>query len=252
MWILALHPLAPVAPPQLQALAAKLGLTAFELRPRLQPPGPSVLASYADREAAEAQLRTLEALGQAGFLLGEDAIARERGRVLARSFSLSPEALVAETADGAPHPLPWGEIVLLLEATAIDLHTETQEVQERSFSATRAVVSGGLITSRTRTHTRQTQSQVRQRVLFAYGREGSPLAFPEAHLRYEGLGAEMQASRAANYPRLLAHVRAQAPGALHDARLLTRPAQQRLLGPRLDPEQHLELALAVLRRALLG
>lgn len=252
MWIVALHPITPVAPPQLQQLAAALGLTAFELRPRLHPPGPAVLSSHAEQAHAEARVRALAALGQGSFLVGDEELARERGQVVARGFSLEAEAFVGETADGARHPVAWGEIELVLQATAIALHTETHEVQERQFSATRAVATGGLVTSRTRSHVRQQQVQERQRVLFVYGRGQPPLALGESTLRYQGLGDALQPTRAANYQRLVELIRARAPAAVHDARLLTRPAQQRLLGPRLDPEANLELALAVLRRALLA
>ena len=71
-----------------------------------------------------------------------------------------------------------------------------------------------------------------------------------SHLRYDGLHLERRPTAAGNFARLVERVREAAPQAGYDDRLNTRAGQLHLLGERLTPEAHLEIATLLLARTL--
>jgi hypothetical protein len=82
---------------------------------------------------------------------------------------------------------------------------------------------------------------------------GAPvLVLGERQLQYDGLRLERQAIAVANFARLVARLRERAPQACYDERLNARVAQLQVLGERLTPEAHLEVATALLARVLQG
>jgi hypothetical protein len=62
--------------------------------------------------------------------------------------------------------------------------------------------------------------------------------------------SQRQPTAAANFSRLVERLREQAPNAGYDDRLNTRAGQLQLLGERLTPEAHLEIAALLLARTL--
>jgi hypothetical protein len=76
------------------------------------------------------------------------------------------------------------------------------------------------------------------------------LEFGEHRLQYDGLHLERQATAAANFARLVARLREQAPQARYDDRLNTRVGHLAVLGDRLAPETHLEVATLLVARTL--
>jgi hypothetical protein len=151
--------------------------------------------------------------------------------------------------------VPWGEARLLLRGVHRVEHTRTQIVQQRKLSLGRAVLTGGLMVTKTVKKSKHEVLVENEGFLQLYAPGRPPLDFRQADLNYAGLvpaGAALQPSVAANFVQLVAALRAACPRAVYDERLATLPGQARLLGPSLQPERYLDLAVTLLSRSLLG
>ncbi|HMK48899.1 MAG TPA: hypothetical protein VK435_02510, partial [Thermodesulfovibrionales bacterium] len=97
----------------------------------------------------------------------------------------------------------------------------------------------------------QNITEVREEFLHLYYSESAtPLVFIESSLQYDSLGSSIQPSRNANFAFLLSELRRRCAKAVYDDRLVNKAGQSRLLGPRFDPERHLDLAITLLSRSL--
>ena len=83
-----------------------------------------------------------------------------------------------------------------------------------------------------------------------YAGDNRVIVFRENTLLFDSLGPALQPSRTLNFTYLIAELRRRSPHAGYDERLLTRPAQIALLGPTLNPEEHLSVATALLAKTL--
>ena len=194
------------------ALAAATGTTLYEAERHLAAGGPRVLATYADAELAAQTATALAAAGFAPIVLDEDAVWRERFPV--RGFELVGRTLAVTDRQGARLQVPFGQITALVRGV------------------------------------RTLGGDEREPFLEAHAPGTPVLVFCERHLRYDGLHLERQPTAASNFVRLVARLREQAPQASYDDRLNSRTGQLHVLGERLTPEAHLEIATLLLARAL--
>jgi hypothetical protein len=128
----------------------------------------------------------------------------------------------------------------------------TETTERRQLSLGRAVLTGGLMVTKT---VKTSKSEVQIDVagfLHLYPAAGPPLVFRQGDLNFAGLGKELQPSVAANFTRLVAVLRELCPKARYDERLATPPGQARLLGPSLPPASHLDVAITLLSQTLLA
>jgi hypothetical protein len=114
------------------------------------------------------------------------------------------------------------------------------------------VLSGGMMISRTDKTEREVTTDERQGFVNLYSANGSILVFRENALAYDSLGPARRPTRAENFTDFVARLRQCCPGARYDEGLLTRAGQAALLGPTLNPEEHLSVASALLAKVLLG
>ncbi|MEJ2697056.1 MAG: hypothetical protein P8013_10455 [Candidatus Sulfobium sp.] len=233
-------------------LAAALGVTAFEALARLRIPGsgPLVVAVYREPAPARRLVGNLQSAGFGAVLLTAGEIATEADRPSARRFRLDEEKLHVESAGEGSFDVAYRDVNLILRGTRIALSTFTETVKKRSFSPGRAVLSGGLMLSRTTKTARETAIEEREGFFVLYAREGTALTFSEKGVVYDSLGAALQPARAANFAYLARELRRRCLDAVYDERLLTRAAQAALLGPRLSPETHLDVATCLLAKVL--
>ncbi|HET6582195.1 MAG TPA: hypothetical protein VFG69_02085, partial [Nannocystaceae bacterium] len=137
-----------------RAIAAVLGKTAYEVRPSVQLPGggPAVVAVLADPEAAAAIAAGIRAIGL------ECAVVPVRDpwpdMIVARRFELGAAALGVESREGTSVALPHADIDVLLRGTRQTQTKSTERVTERKIAIGRAILSGGLVNTRTETTTR--------------------------------------------------------------------------------------------------
>jgi hypothetical protein len=121
--------------------------------------------------------------------------------------------------------------------------------EERKFSPLRAVVTGGMVVTKTTRRAEPVTTESREDFLHLYADGLPPLAFHAGALNYRSLGPARQPSAAANFEYLADALRRVLPHARFDDRLTNRQARARLLGPSLT-ENHLDIAVSLLSRVL--
>lgn len=240
--------LPPLTPDLLKAVADALGVIAYEARARLAlPEAPVILASLADAAAA-ADMRA--AVSQAGLdVFTLDMACAPTHRFVARRVHLGDEARFTDRA-GMEYAVPWSQLRLILRVTGIVIGEATEVQTGRKLAAGRALMTGGLMMTKktTRTTTRATQDY--QPFLYVEADGAAPIIIREAEVLFDGPGTPAQPTRQAAFMHILQRLRAAAPQAVFDDRLMRKAAQARLLGRALSPEAHLDVAIAVLARAL--
>ncbi|MCA9527328.1 MAG: hypothetical protein KC549_13650, partial [Myxococcales bacterium] len=169
--------------------------------------------------------------------------------VVARRVELGTMARFTTRA-GEVHAVPWSEVRLLLRATGIVVGEETESHTTRGFSASRALISGGLLLTKKTTHTTTRSTEEWSSHLIVHRDFGPPLSVPEAEVLFDGPGQPVQPTRQATFAFIIERLRAAAPQATYDDRLQRRAGLLQLLGRTLPPETHLDVALAVLAAGL--
>ncbi len=235
-----------------EALAAALGTTVYEALSRLRVPvkGPLVAASCRDHEAAEKIAERLASGGFDAIVLDQDEIETESAQFIVRKFRLDDEALDVESGKGQNLIIDYRSIDLLLRGTGIARKTEIETSKERKFSLGRAVLSGGLVMSRTKKITREIKTEEREGFFNLYSGSLPTLVFRESVLVYDSPGFALKPSRVANFAYLISELRMRQPDAAFDERLLRRAEQAALLGPLLSPEEFLNVATSLLAKIL--
>lgn len=252
MHIVAIHSLKEDKQNMAGALATVMGVTVYEALSRLRPPGsgPVVVAVFAGHDPAAELTAKLRSGGFHASLLTAGEIEAEARHWLVKRFTLGELELKVETAGGRSRTFAYQDIELILRGTGISHTTETETSKERSISLGRALLTGGMMISKTTKTVRGVTTQQREGFFSLYAGEGPPLFFNENVLAYETLGPALRLSRGANFLYLLAELRRCCPGAVYDERLLNRAGQATLLGPSLTPEEHLVVATALLAKVL--
>jgi hypothetical protein len=249
MHVVIIHRWPEVTAELAQAFAAALEVTPFDARQRLIGGGPVVAASFADPHQAGTAAEKLQRSGFAGFVLDASAV-RSGGRFVVRRFELGESGLRLESADGRRGEIAYGEIDLLLPCTCIAGQTESRTVTERKFSMGRTLLAGGVPLTKKVKRQEEVATEEREEALYLFAGRRPPVVFPQNGLAYDGLGAAMKLSRELNFVYLKSELRRLGPNAAHDDRLLKRTGQVRLLGPALNPETNLDLAVEILARSL--
>jgi hypothetical protein len=252
MHIVAIHSLNTDKENLAKVLAAAMGATVYEALARLRVPGsgPVTVAVFAEEGRAVELAEKLQTAGFKASVLTADEIEREGRAFIVRRFSLGECALDVTADNGESSSIPFQEIGLIVRGTAIIRDVTTETEKKRSLSPGRAVLSGGMMITKTTRDVREVTTEERQGFVNLYTRDGSTLVFRENTLVYDSLGSALRPSRVLNFSYLIAELRRRCPDARYDERLLTRAGQVALLGPSLNPEEHLPVATALLRKVL--
>ncbi len=230
------------------ALATALGRTVYEVRSRLLVPrgGPSVVGVFREWKKAEESAAKLRKSGFKTIVLREEEVESDDARFLVRNFEFTMQSLRAGGSRGQTMALPYTEIKWILYGSAVTLHTEKELVKERKFSAGRAIMTQGLMLTKKTKREVRIEERNRERFLYLYAPNRQTVVLREHGLRYDSLGKARHASGAANFNHVISELKRQRPGVPFDDRLLTRGGQGQILGPLLTPEDHLEIAVALL------
>lgn len=200
---------------QLAELAADLGLFPYDLRVRLNGPIPVIVARIREREAASALMAKLRGWGHGVVGCEDSKVVPGDAMLQVREFRIEGSRLVVDGGE-----VEAREVFMLVHAMAVSEQQHTQETSKKQFSAARAVLSGGLVMSRTATatsHTRDTGSEER---IYLFRRSyADPMLFCQHQLHYGGLAEAMGRSSHDNFAELTRRLRAFAPAACYDDRL---------------------------------
>jgi hypothetical protein len=233
-----------------QALAGALGITAYEARPRMFGNGPAVVASFADQQQALELAGKLNRSGIATLIIDATAIRSNAGYFTVRRFEFTEWSLSIESSGTQRTGIPYDEIDLLLACTSIVGVSGQKTTTERKLSFGKTILSGG-IPMTTKVERQETVThEERAKILYLYAGKRPPVIFSQVGMTFDGLGEAMKLSRELNFAHLTKELRRLCPGAVYDDRLDNRVGQVRLLGPVLNPETNLNLAVEVLARSL--
>lgn len=229
-------------------VAQALGVTAYDVRASLQAPGggPAIIAVFAEPEPALATTQALRNVGVDASTIDVEAIERAIGDFVVRRFELGEHTMVVDTRDQRAGEIRYTDVDALVLATSIVSTEQSKVVRETSFSPGRSLLSGGLVNTRTRETTQRTTHVESEELVFVFvaGRSEA-VRMGEANLVFQGLGDAIQPARTANFLYLVTQLRRRCVGARVDERLRKRAAQVQLLGRLLSPDDHLDLAVAL-------
>jgi hypothetical protein len=211
-------------------LSGITGVSAPDLRMHLAYHLPAFLAGGLDEAAAREMMGALLERGHGCVASVATRIPAASKMFSPRSFELSEDCFIAAAADGATLEMPYAELIGIVRATAIlDVQTSVEEKQ-RKLSMGRAVLTGGLMMSKTVTKKRATASVEREPVVYLFRKTGQDHMFlAENRLQYQGLGRHISQTRHQNFNALVNVFRERAPQALFDDRFVSRRP------PRLPP-----------------
>ena len=232
------------------ALAEATDKTLYEVRARLSSPegGPAVVANFGEIEPAWAFAGRLRANGVSPILLTPEDVESDAQRFLVRTFHLGEHGVTATSRRGETAELSYREIDLILRGVRIEERVELQTTEQRKFSAGRALMTGGLVASKTTRKLQQVKTEERDDFLHLYSAGRPPLVFRASAVTYQSLGPALQPSIAANFAYLVERLRQASPQATYDERLTNRQARARLLGPSLA--ENVDIAISLLARVL--
>jgi len=235
-----------------RGLSDALGIVFYDALVRVRVPGkgPLIVAVYAEKNFAIEKAEKLCAAGFRTLVLGHDQVETDSARIVVRKFLLKDSEIGFEERTGSPMSIAYDLIRVIIRGIRIVRTTETETVKDRKFDAGRAILTGGLALTKSVSLRQQSVSEIREGFIYLYSDKQRPLVFLESALQYESLGPSLQASHAANFTFLVAELKRRCASAVYDDRLVNKAAQTLLLGPRFDPEKHLDMAITLLSKSL--
>jgi hypothetical protein len=201
-------------------LAARQGISPYEARTRLAGEFPRVVAVFADPDAAMAQCRGLIADGIYASVLDGDTVEHDEDRDIAASLSFGDRQLEATMRDGRVRAIAYNEVALLIHGARTAVRTSTEERTVKTFSAGRAILTGGLSMRTSKTVTTTKSTEVRENFLYVREDSGAgSLAIYERGMNYSFLGDSRAASSMANFTTVLTWLMNRCPDAHFDSRM---------------------------------
>lgn len=218
MHIVAITGLATPPDAAAAALARALGTLPYDERRKLAAGVPAVVLTSADAARAEAVAATLRGLGHQVIACDAEAVVPSSKMVSLKRFALGDDALVA-----GDERLPWNDLAVLVRAVERRRVETTTTVKEKKTDLVRAVVTGGLVRSKTTTRVETARNDESEPVLYLFrASAATPWILREQGTHYEALGARLQPTAAPNFVATVAELRARAPRARFDERLVPR------------------------------
>lgn len=208
---------------ELPELAARLGVVAYDLRLRLAGGLPAVFTRVEDREEASGHVEFLRARGHGAVACDVEAIPGPEAQVAAVDFELTATTLRGASTEGVRFEIPYDKILAMVHAARVTSSEHTVTKKEKKFSASRALLSGGMVLRKTVQHVDKTLTEEQEQMIYLFSRTHPVLSvWKEWALRYDGLGDERQLTKAKNFAVLSKKLQALAPTAFYDQRLLTQ------------------------------
>ncbi len=236
------------APERIAALCEASSLPVYEARTRVRVLGdwPGVLLSTAELPRAIEIEAYLNKLGFDAWTMPGHVRPKH---LVARRFEIRGGTVHAEDDDGGRVVVSPLAARLTLEAT--DFGYDVDQILEHDGGAgtvgamaARALLGLPNRAAPPRVVERRRERRERFVRLFAAGTV--PVDFRASALQYTALPMPIAPTRVENFARALSMLRGVLTDVRHDARLVARSAQTRILGPALAPQRHLETAIALL------
>lgn len=202
------------------SLAALQGISPYEARTRLAGEFPRVVGVFADPSAAVELARGLLADGFVAAVLDGDTVEHDADRDVPASLSFGDTHLEATLRDGSARVIAYDDVTLLLHGARTGVRTSTEESTVKTFSAGRAILTGGLSMRTSKTVTTTKSTEVRETFAYVRTSAGGPsLAVYERGMNYSFLGDARAASSMANFTTVLTTLRTRCASARYDDRM---------------------------------
>ena len=135
-----------------------------------------------------------------------------------RRFTFEPDALVAGDAR-----LPWSDISVLIRATHRTHGESTATVKSTKLDIGRAVLTGGLMITKTKKTEIVTKTDESEPVLYIFRASGDPAwILHEQRTNFSALGPELTPTAPRNFVVAIQRIRKLATNARFDERLVSR------------------------------
>ncbi|HET9987447.1 MAG TPA: hypothetical protein VFQ65_02985, partial [Kofleriaceae bacterium] len=135
-----------------------------------------------------------------------------------RTFQLDGDGL-----DTGMEQLPWSDVSAIIHARTPQQTDHRETVKEKKFSVGRAVLSGGLVMSKTVKREVTTHGETSEHVLYLFRASGeTPWLMREHGTNYSGLGTALDPTSLRNFTTSIERFRKQAPHARFDDSLVRR------------------------------
>ena len=210
------------------ALAADHKTTVYEERLNLTAGLPAVVLTTPDIDLARAALGRLRARGHGAIAVDSGVVIASSDMIEARRFRLEERALAA--GDPADSHLPWDDLLAILRATHRSQTATETERKQKEFSLGRALATGGLIVSKTTTHTSSSVRPFQEQVVYLFRKSGeTPWILRETGTHWGALNLTTIQSSMQSFVTTVGRLRERAPGAVYDERLMmVRKVPERL------------------------
>lgn len=239
MWLVVLR--VPPEPWPIAQIAHAAGLAPADVRQRMAGGAPCVLRAGSAPEI-EAAAAALDELGLAALACSPESAPTDDDRVVARALELRADGFVATDAQGNVHPCPAGAVRLIQKGARTSVDSDTVTTTERKLSATRALLTGGLMLTKTVSRQDSRTTTSREGFLLVQRDDGEPdVMIYDRRIDWRFLGAQMAQGSAANLAVLLDRLRALAPSAAFDDRAARPGLVQRM--PKTGAVDAVDLAL---------
>jgi len=227
MFVVGIAALATSVDVEIPLLAADLGITPYEARLYLLPGLPAIALLTPEKSRALDLLGRLRARGHDALAFDASAVVTSQDMCAVRRFRFDDDALENETP--AIRRLPYASVLVTLRATHHTRVETTTEEKSRKFSAGRALLTGGLVMTKSTTTSSTTRNESRQEVLYIFRNDNEPpWLLRESGAKYDRLGEHMAATEHANFLNTVSLLRARAPHAIADDRLVGRKVPERI------------------------
>lgn len=163
------------------------------------------------------------ALASEGFVAwaAEPAtVPTDEARVVVRNLTWEPGGFRVQDAKGGSHACPAAAVRLLQRGARTHTSTQVLKTKETRFNLGRAVLSGGLLLTKSVEKVQETTTHAKEPFLLVQRGDGQPdLMVYEHRMHYQCLGAEMRPATLANLGLLAARFQALCPQAPLDDRV---------------------------------
>lgn len=208
---------------ELADLSAITGVQPYDLRLRLLGALPVVVAGFSDTEEARRLMTTLKARTHGAVAIDLDKIPSVDQMMNPRSFELGATSITVFDPANDSETLPYTDVLALIHAQQKIETSVTSVSESRKFSASRAVITGGLLVTKKSSKEKREIENAYEQVVYLF-QKPCRLAFVlrQNRLLYSSLGERIRHSSTENFSTLVGSLRERAPEALYDNRLLTR------------------------------
>lgn len=225
MYVVAVTRWGPGLQEQLPELAAMLGLFPYDLRMRLNGPLPVIVARMPEQGPASALMAKLRGWGHGAVGCALSTVPSASEMFTPREFAFDEAAGTLELrGTGRALSVRPEQVHALIHAMALTETRTTRETTSKKFSAARAVATGGMVMRKKQTQTStSTESEWGEQlylVLQSKAAKAAPVLLTQHGLRYAGLGEAKSHSSLTSFATLVERLRAFAPHAFYDRRLV--------------------------------